>query len=70
MIVQEAQTVVRSGPYRFIRHPAYAGNLLMYAGLGLALVNLLSLAVLIVVPVAGHLPRLRVEDAELTRGAR
>ena len=68
VVVQEAHVVVRSGPYRFIRHPAYSGNLLMYAGLGFALVNLLSLAVLIVIPVVGHLPRIRVEEAELTRG--
>jgi protein-S-isoprenylcysteine O-methyltransferase Ste14 len=68
VVVQEEHVVVRTGPYRLIRHPAYTGNLVMYAGLGLALVNLLSLAVLIVLPVAGHLPRIRVEEAELTRG--
>ncbi len=68
VVVQEEHVVVRTGPYRLIRHPAYAGNLLMYAGLGFALVNTLSLAVLVVLPVAGHLPRIRVEEAVLTRG--
>ena len=68
VVVQDAHVVVRTGPYRLIRHPAYAGNLLLYAGLGFALGNLLSLAVLIVLPVAGHAPRIRVEEAELTRG--
>ncbi|KAL7280240.1 hypothetical protein PYCCODRAFT_632309 [Trametes coccinea BRFM310] len=28
--------LVTSGPYRFVRHPAYAGSLLILAGLGLA----------------------------------
>ena len=68
VVVQEAHVVVRSGPYRLVRHPAYAGNLLLYAGLGFALGNLLSLAVLVIVPLAGHVPRIRVEEAELTRG--
>ena len=54
VVVQDEHVVVRTGPYRLIRHPAYAGNLLLYAGLGFALGNLLSLAVLIVLPVAGH----------------
>jgi len=68
VVVQAEHVVVRSGPYRYVRHPAYAGNLLLYAGLGFALENLLSLAVLVIVPLAGHLPRIRVEEAELTRG--
>lgn len=31
------QTVVQSGPYRWIRHPAYAGNLLQVLGMPLVL---------------------------------
>ena len=57
-----------AGPYRVIRHPAYTGNLVVATGLGLALCNWLSLAVLVVVPLLGHLPRIRVEEAELERG--
>src|SRR5262245_18564613 len=37
VVVVEGQHVVRRGPYRWIRHPAYAGNLLLACGLGLAL---------------------------------
>jgi protein-S-isoprenylcysteine O-methyltransferase Ste14 len=59
------QVVVREGPYTAIRHPAYAGNLLMLAGFGIILANWASLAVLVVIPVLGHLPRIRVEDALL-----
>lgn len=68
VVVQEGQRVVTAGPYRLIRHPAYTGNLVVAAGLGLALVNGLSLALLVVVPFLGHLPRIRVEEAELERG--
>jgi hypothetical protein len=63
--VAQDQLVVRAGPYAAVRHPAYAGNLLMLAGLGVALANWASLAALVVIPVAGHLPRIRVEDALL-----
>jgi isoprenylcysteine carboxyl methyltransferase (ICMT) family protein YpbQ len=30
------QQVVRSGPYRFVRHPGYLGSLLMWLGFGLS----------------------------------
>jgi protein-S-isoprenylcysteine O-methyltransferase Ste14 len=65
--VAEGQVVVRTGPYSAIRHPAYTGNLLMLAGFGIVLANWASLAVLVVIPVAGHLPRILVEDALLIR---
>lgn len=38
--------VVTSGPYRFVRHPGYAGTLLTVLGLALTLRNWLSLLVL------------------------
>ena len=63
--VAEDQVVVRSGPYAALRHPSYAGNLLMLAGFGIVLANWASLAALVVIPVLGHLPRIAVEDALL-----
>jgi protein-S-isoprenylcysteine O-methyltransferase Ste14 len=63
--VEAAQTVIRRGPYRYIRHPAYAGNLLVALGFGLALANWLSIAALVALPFLGLLPRIRVEEAAL-----
>src|SRR5215211_2591513 len=37
--VEPGQAVVSNGPYRWIRHPSYAGLLLIVAGLGAALGN-------------------------------
>ena len=37
--VEPGQTVVSTGPYRWIRHPSYAGLLLIVAGFGAALGN-------------------------------
>ena len=68
VLVQPGHRVVTTGPYRLIRHPAYSGNLLAAAGLGLALVNWLSLVALLLVPLLGHLPRIHVEEAELEQG--
>jgi protein-S-isoprenylcysteine O-methyltransferase Ste14 len=67
VLVQEGHEVVNAGPYRVVRHPAYAGNLIAAVGLGIALGNTLALAILVVVPLLGHIPRIRVEGAELTR---
>ena len=67
VVVQEGHTVVEDGPYRRIRHPAYAGNLLVALGVGIALANWLGIAALVVVPFLGHLPRIRVEERELER---
>jgi protein-S-isoprenylcysteine O-methyltransferase Ste14 len=41
------QQVVQSGVYRYVRHPIYAGDLLMLTGLQLALNSWLVLAVLL-----------------------
>jgi protein-S-isoprenylcysteine O-methyltransferase Ste14 len=65
--VEAGQPVVSSGPYRFVRHPAYAGNILMYAGFGLAIGSWVSAAVLLAFAVIAHIPRIRVEEAELER---
>ena len=48
--VEPGQAVVFTGPYKRIRHPAYAGLLLVVAGFGLAIGNWLSLAVCLVLP--------------------
>jgi protein-S-isoprenylcysteine O-methyltransferase Ste14 len=57
--------VGRSDIYAAIRHPAYTGNLLIYAGVGLLLANWASLAVLVVVPLLGLTPRIAVEESLL-----
>ncbi len=39
VVVETDQTVVTAGPYRWVRHPAYTGSLMIFGGLGLALAN-------------------------------
>ena len=61
----EDQRVVRSGPYRLLRHPSYSGLLLMCLGYGVAVQNLLSLAVAFLLPLAALLYRIRIEERAL-----
>ncbi|MBV1856347.1 methyltransferase family protein [Catellatospora tritici] len=65
--VDADQVVVTDGPYRWVRHPSYTGLLLVTVGFGLGVGNWLSLAVCVVVPLAGLLPRIAVEESEMTR---
>jgi len=66
--VQSGQTVVESGPYRWARHPAYTGLILTFLGFGLALGNWASLAVAFLVPTAGLVYRIHVEERALLEG--
>jgi protein-S-isoprenylcysteine O-methyltransferase Ste14 len=65
--VDADQTVVTRGPYRWVRHPSYTGLVLIALGFGLSAGNWLSLVVCVVGPALGLLPRIVVEEAELTR---
>jgi protein-S-isoprenylcysteine O-methyltransferase Ste14 len=65
--VDPGQAVVATGPYRWIRHPAYAGLLAIVAGLGLAAGNWLAAAAAVVLPLPAIVWRIRVEEAELDR---
>ncbi len=66
MIAQD-QRVIQAGPYRFIRHPAYAAQLLMFLGFGLALNNWLSVLALVLLPLPAYARRVAVEEEVLTR---
>lgn len=68
LVVQEQHKVVRSGPYRVLRHPSYAGFLLTCVGIGLALGRWASLAVLVVVPTAAFVHRILLEERMLLAG--
>jgi protein-S-isoprenylcysteine O-methyltransferase Ste14 len=63
--VDPGQPVIRSGPYRWVRHPSYTGLLLIVIGCGLASGGWPALAVCAVLPPAALLRRIHVEEAEL-----
>ena len=59
------QPVIRTGPYRLVRHPSYSAGIVMYAGIGLALCNWLSIAVLIITATVTYSYRISVEERAL-----
>ena len=68
LVVQAGQRVVESGPYRLVRHPAYAGGILRAAGTGVVLDNWMSLTLLVAGMVAFVAVRIRREESVLVAG--
>ena len=63
--VRAGQTVVRIGPYRFVRHPSYSGILLTLLGVGLALGNAASVVAMLAGAGVGLAYRVPVEERAL-----
>jgi protein-S-isoprenylcysteine O-methyltransferase Ste14 len=64
--VQEGQTIIRKGPYRFIRHPSYTGTLLTLTGIGLAVQSWGALLTLLVMFGIVYRYRIGIEERALT----
>jgi protein-S-isoprenylcysteine O-methyltransferase Ste14 len=67
-MVEKGQAVIRKGPYRWLRHPSYAGTLVNTVGLALAFGSWVGAVLALTIATLGHLPRIRVEEAELREG--
>ena len=62
------QSVVDTGPYRWVRHPSYSALLLELAGLGLAQTDWLSILCAVVLPLPALVWRIRIEESALRAG--
>jgi len=65
--VQKDQTVVDRGPYRFVRHPSYAGAMATMLGVGLMSGNWTGLGVAVIPGYIVLLRRIRLEEEVLAR---
>jgi protein-S-isoprenylcysteine O-methyltransferase Ste14 len=63
--VQEGHQVVRHGPYRLVRHPAYSGLLLGVVGIALVWANAVSWLAFVGCALLSILYRIRVEERVL-----
>ena len=63
--VREDHRLIRTGPYRLLRHPSYTGALLSFYGFALAIENLWG-ALIVILPITyAFFVRMRVEEAVL-----
>ena len=63
--IREDHQLIRSGPYRVLRHPSYTGSLATFYGFALALGSVWSLVLIVVVVTTAFLWRIRVEERAL-----
>jgi protein-S-isoprenylcysteine O-methyltransferase Ste14 len=65
LLIQEAHSIERGGPYSWVRHPGYLGSLLCLNGIALASGNSITLVASLVATVGSYIYRIKVEDAML-----
>jgi protein-S-isoprenylcysteine O-methyltransferase len=63
--VADDHRLVVDGPYRRLRHPSYAGAILMFTGVGIGLGNAVSVTALVLLPAIGFIERIPHEEALL-----
>jgi protein-S-isoprenylcysteine O-methyltransferase Ste14 len=63
--IRDTQTLNRSGLYAVVRHPSYAGLLIIFLAIALAEKNWLSAAIVFILPTAALLYRIHVEEIAL-----
>lgn len=56
------QKIVESGLYKFIRHPGYLGQLMIFFGISISVSNWLSVLLMMVPVTVGYLYRIQVEE--------
>ena len=64
--IHATQSLRTTGLYRWVRHPSYSGMLVLFAAVGIYERNWISFAILLIVPTAGLLYRIHVEEQALT----
>jgi protein-S-isoprenylcysteine O-methyltransferase Ste14 len=59
------QPVIRTGPYRFVRHPSYTAGMMMFIGIGLALGSWFSFVLLTIASIGTYWYRVTIEERAL-----
>jgi protein-S-isoprenylcysteine O-methyltransferase Ste14 len=63
--IRNDHKLITHGIYHYLRHPAYAGTLLSFAGLGFTFANWVSIVLVIVLVTLAFLRRIQVEERVL-----
>lgn len=65
VMIQPDHELVQHGLYRYVRHPSYTGAFLIWLGLGLALTNIVSFALIFGMAILAYGVRVHVEEKAL-----
>jgi protein-S-isoprenylcysteine O-methyltransferase Ste14 len=65
VVIQSDHRIIKTGLYRFVRHPSYSGAIISFCGLGLAFSNWISFIVLFVPITIAFLKRIQIEEQAL-----
>jgi len=60
--IQNNHHLIKTGFYKYVRHPSYSGSLLSFAGFCLSLDNWLSLLIIMVPVIAAFINRINIEE--------
>jgi protein-S-isoprenylcysteine O-methyltransferase Ste14 len=60
--VVSGHRLIEKGPYRFVRHPLYASEILAWIGLGLALQSWVALLIIVMTSAIFYRNRIRIEE--------
>jgi len=58
----ENHELVEEGFYKYIRHPGYLGQLIIFTGISISLSNWLSIIIMFLSALIGYMNRIRVEE--------
>ena len=59
------QVIIDKGLYRYIRHPGYLGNIILFVAAGIAVNNILATILISIMIISEYVRRIRVEEAML-----
>jgi protein-S-isoprenylcysteine O-methyltransferase Ste14 len=58
----ENHKIIETGLYKFIRHPGYLGQLIVFIGISTSISNWLSILVMMIPITLGYFYRIKVEE--------
>ena len=67
IVIQEKHTLIKTGPYKYLRNPSYTGVILTLIGFGFGIGNWLSLIFLFIIGLVSFVRRISFENQALSK---
>ncbi len=65
-VLVENHKIISTGLFKFIRHPGYLGQLIIFMGISISISNWLSILLMMIPVTVGYLYRIQVEEKFMT----